>query len=620
MTLTNFPYDPILDLAPWVGQRQSTFRFELKNRVSGIRLGEITPIRTAELSHDTSRTIKRQMQLALGKDDTAEINPVSDMVSPFMVFPDGTEYALGEYVFTDASYQRFTSGELSSMTLNDQMFIVDQQIEKGFSVLRTVSGGLSNASSIPTCVTALLADQPVRFDIENSPFGSADTWSAGTTRGSILESLALTGDYFCLAPETPILTADLKWERVDSLKLGQEIVGFDESDSGSSQRYRRATVDSLACRTLPSFEILTEFGPVTASADHMWLTKTPKVRHGGFHRKWKRTADLQRGDRIVSFGQPWKTDDSRDAGYIAGVFDGEGSLAIPGGRGAHTSKIPRVTFGQNPGIVLDKVKSLLSSKGFDFRETQPKKLRLHHLVLRGGKYESMRFLGTMRPERLLSKADSLWEGRATWSVADGHDNSTSVLDVIPVGDRHVIAIGTSTKTLVANGLLSHNSPWFGHDGVLHFIRAFNPALRIPDLDWDNGNQVLRASILRNNNVLTAPNRFVVISNAPEDTSIATYGVANVPQTAPHSIQNRGFVVPSVIDIQALSSIQCSAIASNLVQRQTVFETTSLTTAPDPRHDSYNVIKWQGELWLELAWSITMREGAPMSHTIRKAYQ
>jgi hypothetical protein len=164
------------------------------------------------------------------------------------------------------------------------------------------------------------------------------------------------------------------------------------------------------------------------------------------------------------------------------------------------------------------------------------------------------------------------------------------------------------------------SPWFGNDGILHFINAFNPALKIPDFDWDVGRQVMRSSITQTSNVLLAPNRFIVISNAPLDSKVPTFGSADVPVNAPHSIENRGFVVPLVTDLQALTGPQCTAIANNLVQRQSIFQTTTVTTAPDPRHDSYNVIKWQDDLWLETGWSMTLVEGSPMTHTLRKAYR
>jgi hypothetical protein len=51
----------------------------------------------------------------------------------------------------------------------------------------------------------------------------------------------------------------------------------------------------------------------------------------------------------------------------------------------------------------------------------------------------------------------------------------------------------------------------------------------------------------------------------------------------------------------------------------VFERVELSTPPDPRHDSHNVIRWQGENWLELAWSMPLVEGGEMRHVLRKAY-
>jgi hypothetical protein len=369
MALTNFPYDPLLDLAPWVGQRQCTYRFDLTNGTSGENKGEITPIRGASLSHDTGSTIKRQLTIGLGIRDTALIDPVQDRVTVTMVFPNGQEYPLGRYMFTDESDQLFTSGELANVVLNDEMYLVDQAITQGFDGNTTSLSSTSPAStpfetaagfSITSTVSALFSTLPVRILIEASPFTTTQSWGIGTRRGSIVEDLALTGDYF--------------------------------------------------------------------------------------------------------------------------------------------------------------------------------------------------------------------------------------------------------------------SPFFGNDTYMHWVRSFNPANTIPDFDWDAGNQVMRASILRSTNILNAPNRFIVISNAPTNKNEPTFAVADVPPNAPHSFEKRGFIIADVRDVSSLTTAQCSAIAQNLVQRQMIFETTTITTAPDPRHDSYNVVKWQDSLWLELAWTMELTEGAPMSHTLRRSYR
>lgn len=163
------------------------------------------------------------------------------------------------------------------------------------------------------------------------------------------------------------------------------------------------------------------------------------------------------------------------------------------------------------------------------------------------------------------------------------------------------------------------SPWFGNDKEMHFIRSFDPIKQIPDFDFDASGNVNRIGITKTDNLLTAPNRFIVVSNAAVDPSVAVVGIADVPVTAPHSIVNRGFVVPSLVNLQVANSRQATAIAANLALRSTVFEQVSLTTAPDPLHDSYNVIRWQGELWLETSWSMPLVEGSSMRHLLRRAY-
>ena len=119
--------------------------------------------------------------------------------------------------------------------------------------------------------------------------------------------------------------------------------------------------------------------------------------------------------------------------------------------------------------------------------------------------------------------------------------------------------------------------------------------------------------------MIAPNRFVVVSNATQDPQQAAVGIADVPITAPNSFANRGFYIQKTYDLQLTNSAQAAAVAQNLAQRQTVFERTVLVTAPDPRHDSYNVIRYQGDNWLELGWTMQLVEGGTMGHMLRKSY-
>jgi hypothetical protein len=201
---------------------------------------------------------------------------------------------------------------------------------------------------------------------------------------------------------------------------------------------------------------------------------------------------------------------------------------------------------------------------------------------------------------------------------------TLTMDATPYVTIGSWPAGTNRGSVVEQIALDGDwfSPWFGNDTEMHFVRTFDPIDKIPTFDLDVGNRVIRDSILNTNDLITAPNRFIVISNGTTDDDLATgaiVGRADVPTTAPHSIPNRGFVIPSVTERQINTATQAGAIARNLALRQTVYERVELATAPDPRHDSYDVIKWQGDKWLELAWTLPLQEGAAMGHLMRKAY-
>lgn len=166
------------------------------------------------------------------------------------------------------------------------------------------------------------------------------------------------------------------------------------------------------------------------------------------------------------------------------------------------------------------------------------------------------------------------------------------------------------------------APWFDRTNIMRFIRVFDPATKVPQFNYDNGYRVERDSITLSDNLLEAPNRFIVISNGDVSggTALPVVGRYDVPASAPHSITNRGFVIPRVIDWQVDYVAQANAIAANFGQRETLFETVEFNTPPDPRHDSYDVFVFNGVQWLELSWSMELVEGGTMSHVGRRTYR
>jgi hypothetical protein len=270
-------------------------------------------------------------------------------------------------------------------------------------------------------------------------------------------------DGHCVAPGTRILTSDLQWVPVEELQVGDGLVGFGEAPGTkqAARRYEYSVVEATERLILPCSEVEFEDGSViVCSDDHRWL-----VKDSNYGVSWKRTDQLRALDdperkypatMVAKPFEPWETDRSYEAGYLAGCFDGEGSLSVNNSTRDRTQVIG-VTQRENQ--LLDAVQMALKERNFDFRDflsdkpqpdTFTRSEDIHYLTLRGGRGEMMRLLGTIRPPRLLSKFAVDRIG------VFFRDPLITVKRVTPVGPQEVVAIQTSSKTYIAEGFASHN--------------------------------------------------------------------------------------------------------------------------------------------------------------------
>ena len=249
---------------------------------------------------------------------------------------------------------------------------------------------------------------------------------------------------YCLSPETRVLKADLSWVAVSELRVGDALVGFEEeSTDGRPRSYKKSIVTSIGIANLPCHDLIFEDSSrVRASDKHLWLAK----RRQASKLEWiatKALSPVKKNDsliRVLKPLEPWQFDDSRDAGYLAAAFDGEG----------HLRKNIRMGFAQKSNAMLNAVIGFLGDRNFNLTVRRRSLWDVAELEILG-REEVLRFLGSIRPLRLLSKfdPDNLGELRSR--------NSVSIRSNTPVGNQPVITIGTSTKTLIAEGFASHNS-------------------------------------------------------------------------------------------------------------------------------------------------------------------
>jgi hypothetical protein len=257
----------------------------------------------------------------------------------------------------------------------------------------------------------------------------------------------------CVHPDTLILCDDLLWRPAGTLLPGDGIIAFDEDDGPRGRQYRSATIVENRPGSKPSVTIEADRGePITASVDHPFLVRVPNGKKSKDCWEWRDAADLQPGDRIAYFGDPWGRDESREAGWLAGMFDGEGCLGNTQGR-------VQLSITQNHGPVLDHLKSALDARGYVYSVTENKRDTNVQLVVQGGRRAIMRFLAEMAPDRFMARnIEFLWDG--VWIKLNKSVDLATVTEVREVGEQPVASIQTSCGTFITGGFLSHNTLWY----------------------------------------------------------------------------------------------------------------------------------------------------------------
>jgi len=266
----------------------------------------------------------------------------------------------------------------------------------------------------------------------------------------------MTAHYFCTAPETPVLTAAMDWVPAGKLTPGDELVSVDEfAPWAAGRRFRRATVMANGLQARECVTVMTEDGrQVTCSGDHPWLVRTQgRAAIGqGNTLNWVSAARLRPGDQIVAPFRPWQPETSFEMGWLAGMFDGEGSA----GRYQSTTRpyaSTSLTIAQNPGPTLERIRAALDSMGIRYSvQRNASASQVTKLQVRGVT-AAMELVGRLHPTRL--QPDGLWEGAAIRTKQPGQ--YATVAEIAPAGRREVATLGTSTGTFIAAGLVSHNT-------------------------------------------------------------------------------------------------------------------------------------------------------------------
>ena len=249
---------------------------------------------------------------------------------------------------------------------------------------------------------------------------------------------------FCLAPGTMITTPS-GCTPVEDLKCGEEVVGFPEEFNLQRSLFEPSFVEDNKKVIQPCYKITTNKGTVISSSDHLFVARTKRIpKKSGEGMRWIKARDLEVGNFIAFTTNPWNKNDVSDS-WIAGMFDGEG-----------WSSDTHVGIAQNKGDVANRIWNELTELGIKFRIHERDKLLS---FIPNGKWEAIKLFSQIKPTRL------------SWSIygrkmCGKSSLPAEITSIKYLGEIETYATRTSTRTLIANGFLSHNSTIRPRDSLI----------------------------------------------------------------------------------------------------------------------------------------------------------
>ncbi len=281
-------------------------------------------------------------------------------------------------------------------------------------------------------------------------------WNGSLPEFIVFEFLTINkkqvqGIDFCPVLGQRVLTGDLRWVPVECLVPGDEVMSFDEY--GPRRRWRRGHIIRNERRIAPVYQIrLSDGTELVVTGEHPWITSYLPSQGYNAGQQWTRTKDLHPGVPLLRFMPTWEEEHSWEAGWLAGFYDGEGTLT----KVNKERSCWNLVLAQKEGDTLQQALRFLRERGFTLGKYQAKTMQIR---INGRMAETLRLLGTIRPQRLLNKAREIqWGTLRKWGEAP------RVEEVRPLGEEEICALSVSTSTYFLEGFGAHNSfqhPLFG---------------------------------------------------------------------------------------------------------------------------------------------------------------
>ncbi len=282
------------------------------------------------------------------------------------------------------------------------------------------------------------------------------------------------GSYaYCTPGESPVLMADLSMKPIREVGVGDSIIGFstntDSRNEGAAYSRRRlliTKIKSISKSVQPVVKVLLSSGKtVRCTKEHNWYTGRNKTLKDKSRKSYMPARIGQNLSRVCEPFIPkiYLEEDLRDAGWLAGFFDGEGSAVLTRDKRTDRSTCLMISFVQGNGrnlILCKKLEAILKKFKFDFGCYVKKVGATIHNPEHTTNWYYLRGMTTSQIQRFLYIIRPLkWRDRFTKGALTAKfiEQKEKVISIKPDGEEVVYGLETETGNYVVWGLASSNS-------------------------------------------------------------------------------------------------------------------------------------------------------------------
>lgn len=287
---------------------------------------------------------------------------------------------------------------------------------------------------------------------------TTEAWEMSDNLGVMGGISRMIGTRYCTIGSTKILMSDWSHKPISDVAIGEEVIGWSPREDGKRFLVKSRVLHIGNHKKQPVNEYTFSNGrTVVCTKDHQWWRGAHWAASGkesGISRGREYSPlgfGYHQSKQILELLEPIEDNNNYDCGWLAGFFDGEGTVRK---NKYHTSGSISFTQSIKNQDVIDKFKSIMDSLNFKYsiyqsRPTGGRRFQCFHFNLLGGWREHYRFFAMVKPSRSIKIKEILFSQLKT--------KKHKLEKIEEMGLQDVYWLETETGNYIANGFCSKNS-------------------------------------------------------------------------------------------------------------------------------------------------------------------